>query len=338
MVRPMREPRIVIAGAGNIGCYVGGLLVGAGRDVRLLGRRRIGEELAEHGLLLTSLDGLNLGLGPGVVAFGDDPAVLGEADFILVTVKSGATAQMAGLIAAHAPATATVISLQNGVGNAAVLRGALPGRTVLAGIVPFNVLHLGEGRFHRGTSGDLVIEEGDADGLAALQVPHLGVRAVPDITGVQWGKLVINLNNALNALAGVTLHDQLADRRWRRILAAQQAEALALLRRAGIAPVGIGNFPLKWFPTVLRLPTPLFRRVAKASVRIDRAARSSMWDDLERRRPTEIAELQGAVVDLARRLGRSAPVSERIIALIGAAERTGAGSPRLDPAEVLPRR
>lgn len=334
----MGHETIVIAGAGNIGCYVGGLLASEGRDVRLLGRQRIGDELDEYGLGLTSLDEVSIGVGPGVIPFGTDPAMLGEADLILVTVKSGATAEMASLIAAHAPPAATVVSLQNGVGNAHALRAALPGRTVLAGMVPFNVLHLGEGRFHRGTSGDLVIEDGDPTALEALSVPHLGVRAVSDILGVQWGKLVINLNNALNALAGVTLHEQLANRRWRRILAAQQDEALALLRLAHIEPVGIGKFPLKWFPTVLRLPTPLFRRLAKASVRIDRAARSSMWDDLERRRPTEIAELQGAVVALAHRLGRTAPVSQRIIDLIRAAEAAGQGSPRFDPSEVLPRR
>lgn len=333
----MSKARIVIAGAGNIGCYVGGLLAAAGRPVTLLGRERIGRELREHPLRLTSLDGLDLEIGPGAFRFASDPEALSEADLIVVTVKSGATAEMAGLIASHASERAIVISLQNGVGNADTLRSALAGRRVLAGMVPFNVLHLGNGRFHRGTSGDLVIETSDATLLEPMAVPHLGVRPIDDITAVAWGKLVINLNNALNALSGLTLHEQLQDRRWRRVLAAQQSEALGLLRVAGIDPVGIGKFPLKWFPTVLRLPTPLFRRLASSAVRIDRQARSSMWDDLERRRPTEIAELQGAVVDLARRLGRRAPVSERIIALIRDAEAKGEGSPGLDPAQVLPR-
>jgi 2-dehydropantoate 2-reductase len=62
-----------------------------------------------------------------------------------------------------------------------------------------------------------------------------------------------------------------------------------------------------------------------------------MWDDLERRRQTEIAELQGAVVELARRLGREAPVSQQVMDLIHAAEKAGLGSPRLDPAQVLAR-
>ncbi|WP_114227842.1 MULTISPECIES: 2-dehydropantoate 2-reductase [Sphingomonas] len=334
----MTDPRIVIAGAGNIGCYLGGLLAAAGRRVTLLGRERIGDALAEHGLHLTDLDGLDLGLGPGVVPFATDPVVLADADLILVTVKSGATAEMAALIAAHAPPHATVISLQNGIANADILRAALRGRTVLAGMVPFNVGNLGDGHFHRGTSGSLVIEDRDPAALAALTVPHLGVRAVPDIGPVQWGKLVINLNNALNALSGLTVFEQLQSRPWRRVMAAQQAEALALLAQAGIDPVGIGKFPLKRFPAVLRLPTPLFRLLAKSSVRVDRRARSSMWDDLERRRPTEVGELQGAVIALAQRLGATAPIAVRVTALIRAAEAAGQGSPGLAPAEVLPKR
>src|SRR6478609_4364058 len=108
MVRGMTNPRIVVAGAGNIGCYVGGLLAAADRQVTLLGRERIGVDLAEHGLILTDLDGLNLGIGPGVVPFATDPAALGSADLVLVTVKSGATAEMAALIAEYAPPAATV--------------------------------------------------------------------------------------------------------------------------------------------------------------------------------------------------------------------------------------
>jgi ketopantoate reductase len=78
------------------------------------------------------------------------------AGVVLVTVKSADTAAMADIIARHAPSDAVIVSLQNGVGNAAVLRHRLPGRRVLGGMVPFNVMALGEGRFHRATSGDIV--------------------------------------------------------------------------------------------------------------------------------------------------------------------------------------
>ena len=332
----MSEAQIVVAGAGSIGCYVGGLLAAAGRRVTLLARERVVGEIERHGLQLTSLDGLALSVPPDRVVASADPAVLGTADLILVTVKSGATAEMAALIARHAPAGAVVVSLQNGINNAVTLREGAGGRRVLAGMVPFNVVQLGDGRFHRGTSGKLVIEGGEPAALDALRVPHLGVETAADMAPVLWGKLLLNLNNALNALSGLTLHEQLQQRPWRMILAAQQAEALALLRQAGIKPWSLGPLPARLLPHLLRLPTPLFQLLARSAVRIDRRARSSMWEDLERRRPTEIDELQGAVVRLAKRLGRGAPVNARVLALIRAAEAAGAGSPGLAPEAVCP--
>ena len=62
-----------------------------------------------------------------------------------------------------------------------------------------------------------------------------------------------------------------------------------------------------------------------------------MWEDLERGRPTEIDELQGAVVALGERFGRSAPVNARVRELIKAAESAGKGSPRLSPDEIRAR-
>ncbi|MCW3796232.1 2-dehydropantoate 2-reductase [Sphingomonas sp. BN140010] len=330
----MSEPRIVVAGAGSIGCYVGGLLAAAGRHVTLLCRERIAAGIRDHGLHLTSLDGLDLHVGAGALTLATDPQALATADLVLVTVKSGATREMARLIAAHAPSEAAVVSLQNGIGNAAALRAELPHRPVLAGMIPFNVVHAGEGRFHRGTSGAPVIEAGRPDLTRALSVPHLAVETSADMAAVLWGKLLINLNNALNALSGLTLHEQLQQRPWRKLLAAQQREALSVLAIAGTKPWSMGPLPVRLLPWVLRLPTPLFRMMARSAVRIDRRARSSMWEDLERRRPTEIDELQGAVVDLAARFGRDVPVNRRVREAIKQAEAAGAGSPHLRPVDL----
>ncbi|WP_338502506.1 2-dehydropantoate 2-reductase [Sphingomonas kaistensis] len=320
--------RIVIAGAGSIGCFVGGLLALGGEEVVLLARPRMAGEIAAHGLTLTSFEGWSETLGASRLHVETDPAAaLAHAALVLVTVKSGATEEMAALIAAHAPAGAAVISLQNGLNNAALLRTALPGRPVFAGMVSFNVLHEGQGRFHRGTSGPLVIEAG----APPLVAPHLDILAHPDMAAVLAGKLVYNLNNGLNALSGLTLRQQLADRRWRLLLAAAQDEALAVLRAEGIQPWSLGKVPVTRFPRILRLPNFLFRLLSRRGVRIDASARSSMWEDLERRRPTEIDELQGAVIARAAALGLPAPVNRRIADAIRAAEAAAAGSPRLDP-------
>ena len=327
--------RIVVAGAGSIGCFVGGLLAAAGRDVAFLARPRIRDELAAHGLSITDCDGGSWRLEPGRLSLHVDPTILADADLVLVTVKSGATGEMGALIAAHCRAGTRVVSLQNGIGNAGRLAAAAPAQQVVAGMVPFNVLHRGEGRFHRGTDGALTVAGGHPGILQALSVPGLALAEHPDMAGLAWGKLLMNLNNALNALSGLPLLQQLADRRWRRVLAACQREALDALAKAGIEPARVGRVRPSLLPRILVLPDPLFRLLARAMLKIDPQARSSMWEDLEKRRPTEIDHLQGAVVDLACAAGLRAPVNERVTAAIRAAEAAGQGSPRLPPNALL---
>ncbi|QJE74143.1 2-dehydropantoate 2-reductase [Aerophototrophica crusticola] len=324
--------RITIAGAGSIGGYVGGCLALAGRPVTFLLRPRLRDVLAADGLRVTDYEGWDRTLPPDRLSLETDPAAaLAGADLVLVTVKSGATAEMAALVAAHAPPGAVVASLQNGVGNAEILRQALPSRRVVAGMVPFNVVQLPGGRFHRGTEGAMLVEAGIPGLLETLRVDGLPVGEHPDMPAVLWGKLLVNLNNALNALSGLPLVQQLGDRRWRRILAAQQSEALAALKRARIKPARLGKVVPGLLPHILRLPDPLFRRVAKAMLTIDPQARSSMWEDLSQGRKTEIDYLQGAVVALAERHGLDAPTNRRVLALVKQAEAAGKGSPGLGP-------
>ena len=325
----MSAPRIAIAGAGNIGCFVGGLLAHAGFDVRFLTRPHLVAALGGHGLRLSDYDGLDLHVQE--VAASDDPGVvLTGATLVLVCVKSGDTGEMARLIAAHSPA-AQVISLQNGVANAGTLRTALTGADVRAGTVPFNVVTRAPGHYYRASSGDILVEAGP---LPDLSQPCLHWRSVQNIEAIQWGKLLLNLGNAVNALADMPLLEQLQDRAWRRLIADQMAEALRVLKAAGITPARTTAAPPNLIPTILRLPTPLFRVIAASMLTIDAQARSSMWNDLEQRRKTEVDALQGAILHLADRLGRQAPLNARMRSLIRAAEEAGNGPPGLSPGDI----
>jgi 2-dehydropantoate 2-reductase len=327
---------IGIAGAGSIGCFVGGMLAAAGREVRLLARPGMIADIENHGLRLTSFEGFDRTIPANELAPSDDAAILRDAGAVLVTVKSADTAEIAELIAQHAPEDAVVISLQNGVSNAASLRARLPGRRVIAGMVPFNVVSLGEAKFHRASSGDIVIERDDADTAGLLSVPGLRLRGSANIEGVQWGKLLINLNNALNALAGVPLRQQLAQRPWRRLFADQVAEGLMAIRALGIRPVSLTPIPSRLMPVLLRLPDPLFDALLGRTMKIDPRARSSMSFDLERRRRTEIDYLQGVIVEIADRHGLAAPLSRRIVTLVKNAEAAANGSPELAPEPIRP--
>src|SRR6202021_84830 len=310
---------IGVAGAGSIGCFVGGMLADAGARVTLLARPRVIREIRDHGLKLTSFEGFERDVAPSGLTLSEDPGVLGDSGVVLVTVKSADTAEIADVIARHTTSDAVVISLQNGIGNTSVLRERLPGRRVLAGMVPFNVGAAGAGRFHRATSGDIVIEQDDAGTPERLSVPGLRMGASVDIASVQWGKLLFNLNNALNALADLPLRQQLAQRDWRRLFADQITEGLAALKAEGIRPVSPTPIPMNWLPHLLRLPDPVFTMLLGRTMKIDPEARSSVWEDMQRGGRPETAYLRGTLVEIAERRRLPVPLSRRIVALIKSA-------------------
>ncbi|HEU0100145.1 MAG TPA: 2-dehydropantoate 2-reductase [Allosphingosinicella sp.] len=314
---------VAILGAGSVGCFVGGAWAAAGIPVRFVGRERIGREIGSNGLTLTDHSGWRARLAPEQVDFSTRPNALAKADVIALCVKSTGTLAAAKEIARNAKKGALVVSFQNGVSNVDLLRSILKPRfEAVAGMVPYNVAALGHGRFHKGVAGDLMAE--DVPALRAL-AERIGdgparLRLSADMPAVAWGKLLINLNNAVNALSGRTLLDQLKARDYRRVVAASIVEALELLDAAGIEPAKIGPVPPRLLPHVIASPDFIFNNLFLKIQKIDAHARSSMADDLKAGRPTEIAYLNGEVVALANRLGRKAPVNETIVTLIRQAE------------------
>jgi 2-dehydropantoate 2-reductase len=140
------------------------------------------------------------------------------------------------------------------------------------------------------------------------------------MVGIAWGKLLINLNNAVNALSGVTLIEELRQRDYRRVVAASQREGLRLLRSAGIDPAKVGAVGPRLIPAVIGSPDWLFNNVFLKKWKIDSRARSSMADDLAAGRKTEIDYINGELVRLADRLGTDAPINRKIVELIRVAE------------------
>ena len=325
-------PRVAILGAGSVGCFIGGTWAAAGLPVTLIGRPKISADVDAHGLTVSDYSGWQAHLGPGDVDYRCGPEALDEAEIIGLTVKSGDTGEAAAQIAAHATPGALVISFQNGVSNVDVLEQGLGGRFEVArGMVPYNVAYLGNGRFHKGVAGDLHADrragtrrlaERTGDGPAALKLSD-------QMLGLAWGKLLINLNNAVNALSGRTLQDELKQRDYRRVFAASMREGLDLLKEAEIEPVAAGSVPLARLPRMIDSPDWLFNRFFLKRWKIDAHARSSMADDLAAHRKTEVDYINGELVRLASRLQHAAPVNTAIVDLIRKAE---AGAPPLGPA------
>jgi len=322
--------RFIVLGAGVIGCYVGGRLAAAGQAVTLVGRPRLTETMARDGLTVSDLDGFKTHLVPqqlhlvNSLAAACTPEPLQAAreangpTVVLLCVKGGATASAARELATCCPAGTVVLSLQNGVDNVARIGAAAPGLIALPGMVPYNVVMPGPAHVHRGTTGTLCLARHP---VTEAMLPLLTAAGLPaalsdDMRAVQWGKLLLNLNNPINALSDLPLREQLLQRDYRRVLAALQTEALAALDAAGIVPAQVASAPPRVLPHLLRLPNWLFTRVAARLLRIDANARSSMWDDLQQGRATEIDDLCGAVVRLAAQHGVVAPCNAAIAQLV----------------------
>lgn len=311
--------QIGIMGTGAIGGYLGGCLAAAGAKPILVGRPNFVRSAESEGIKVTDVDGRETTVRPSEFKATADLGELKACDAVLLTVKSGDTAAVAEGLKAHLAPKTLLFSLQNGVRNVETLRSVLPGQRVISGMVPYNVARGGETAFHRAMAGALVIEKTGTSiegpllslfGQAGLQFEHRH-----DVLPIQWGKLLLNLNNALNAISGLTLKDELGQRGYRVILAALIAESLQVFKRAEIK-AKLQTVPPHVLPAVLRLPDPVFRVLAKTMLAMDDRARSSMWDDFQRGRKSEVEFINGEIVRVAKRTGMEAPLNGALVAIV----------------------
>jgi 2-dehydropantoate 2-reductase len=330
--------RIGVAGAGAIGCFCGGRLAAVGVDVKLVARERIRKELAEHDLTLTDFDHAPATIPKSKVQISGELEFLADCDVILVAVKSSQTTEVGKDLARVLAKKNTerkpiVISFQNGVHNADLLRAENPHAIVLGAIVGFNVVGAGDGVFKRTTTGPLTIEANDDARVRDLEslLKKAGFEAdlTSDIRAHQWAKLVSNVNNAIGALTDMPTQKLLFDARYRRIMRAVIAETIHVMKVAGVHPAKMGPIPVRYFPMLLALPTPILRVAMRAQLKVDPEARSSMWQDLSLGRMTEVDELNGEIVSLAEAHGGDAPLNRRIVELVHEVEQRRNGSPKM---------
>jgi 2-dehydropantoate 2-reductase len=321
---------IAILGAGAVGCFVGGKLRANGHRVVFVGRQSTVDTLQQNGLLLTQLDGPQSVVSAEEIEASVDAAIMADCELVLVCVKSQDTEDAARQIARHCAGDTTIVSLQNGVTNARVLARHLGARSIAAGMVGFNVVVGGEGRFHRATEGGIVMKDTVKTRALSDALGASGISAAvhSDMQSILWAKLLLNLNNALNVLSDVPLVEQLSDRSYRLVLALMVDEALTALKAARIRPAAFGKVRPRAIPFILRLPNWAFKRAASAMLAMDPHARSSMWEDLQAKRAPEVDYLNGAVAALAREVGTSAKTNDVVIGLVKSAFDEGR-SPKL---------
>lgn len=302
--------KITVLGSGAMGCLFGGLLSEAGEDVVLV------DVWQEH---IRALDarGLLLWEGDEVKTIPVRAVLAGEpvrpADLVLFFVKAYQTGAAADRLAALLGAGGAVLTLQNGVGSADVLAEAVGPDRVLLGATAQGATGLGPGEIRHGGSGESVIGAYRGANPFAEAVAQtfsragLSTRTVGRVWPAVWKKLAVNCGiNALTALTGI---------RNGRIPEIPDASALlrdAVLEASAVAAaagIDLGD------------PAALAQAVLDVA-RATAANRSSMGQDVDRRSPTEIDYINGAVVREGARLGIPTPVNATLARLVRTLEKT----------------
>ena len=295
--------KLAVVGAGAMGSLFGGLLAEAGVEVRLL------DIWAEH-VETVNEKGLNIESEGETrlvkVQATTDSRSVGRADLILIFVKSTQTGTAVETAKEMVDADTMVLTLQNGMGNADVISKVIDPGVVLAGTTSHGATMLGPGRIRHAGSGPTVIGPwagGNVDGaqrVAAL-FNNAGIKAeaLEDVHTVLWNKLLINVGiNAVTALTGIK-NGQILDLEITKSLSrAAVEEAMAVARAQGIE--------------IRDDAVDQVYQVAGATAQ----NRSSMGQDVDRSRQTEIGAINGVIVKEGRRLGIETPVNQTLTALI----------------------
>ncbi len=295
--------KIAIIGAGAMGSLFGALMAETGADVWLHDIRDEQVRAIQENGLTVEADGKTRTIP---VRAAVDPERIGAADLTVVFVKSMHTRSAAETAARVAGRTGAVLTLQNGIGNAEVIAERVgPGRT-LAGTTAHGATALGPGRIrHAGTGPTRIGAWADFDAVrleqiaAALNRAAISTEITADVRGALWGKLLVNVGiNAITALTGIK-NGQVLD-----------LEATRALSRAAVAEAMAVAEALK-----IDVPDNAAEHVLKVAEATG-ANRSSMGQDVDHRRQTEIGAINGAVVSEGRRLGIDTPVNRTLTALI----------------------
>ena len=310
--------KIVIAGAGAIGGYIGARLARAGADVLLFARGPHLRAMQTGGLRVTSDEG-NFEVRPQLI---DNLATVGKADVVFVGVKAHSLTALAPQLGPLFGADTVVVSTQNGIpwwyfqsyANAELdglrLERVDPGGVIGASIEPRRIVGslayfatdvVEPGVIHH-TEGNR-ISLGEPDGTKSERVKAIAEALIaagfrcPVTTRFRheiWVKLLGNTAfNPISALTGGTLEELVSYPETNRVIRQVMVETETVARQLGI-----------------ELPISIEQRLAGAQ-KVG-AHKTSMLQDYEAGRPMEIEAIVGAVVELGDRLGVPMPATQAV--------------------------
>ena len=297
--------KIAVIGAGAMGSLFGAMLAGADNEVWLY------DVWKEH-VQTINQEGLSIereGRTRVVRLHATtEPDQIGMAELTIIFVKSTQTRAATLTAQQIAGSEGAVMTLQNGMGNADIIAEVFTPHRILAGTTSHGATMLGAGRIRHAGIGATTIGTWAATGQGRQLATRFAdffsragieTEAVDEVRSVVWNKLLINIGiNAITALSGIK-NGQILDLEITRELsriAVEEAMAVARARDIAIKEDAVG----------------IVFKVAEATA----VNRSSMGQDVDNNRTTEIAAINGFIVDEAKKLGIETPVNFALTALV----------------------
>ncbi|MBI3782386.1 MAG: ketopantoate reductase family protein [Deltaproteobacteria bacterium] len=308
--------RVLVAGAGALGSVFGGFLRLAGHSVTLLGRPAHLDAIAERGLIIDGIWGEHHASGFDLAASAS--SVRSAFDTILIAVKSYDTGPMAAAVAPLLSASGFVVSLQNGLGNCEAIAQYVDQHRVLAARVIFGAAITAPGcvrvtvyaepvllgLWHGGQQ--IAAEQAASRWARELATSGIPTEYVADIRSALWGKVFYNAAlNPLGALLGVHYGalGENADSRAIMDAAIDEAYSVALAEGVSLPWATAQDYRVKFYE---RLLPPTFHH------------RSSMLQDLERQRRTEVDAINGEIWKRGVKHGIATPVNQLLTRMVRA--------------------
>ena len=193
-------------------------------------------------------------------------------------------------------------------------------------MVGLSVNWFSNAHFCLGSDLPIVIEEdsskvrgGHKQLLSCLLDCGINTYSVKDIEPILRAKLLINTNNSVNALCGLSLKDNISDPYLRAAWAALIEEGLKVYDANKLSVSNVGKLYLRFAPFILRLPNFFFKIVASSMIKLDPRMVSSMQTDILQNKKTEIDYLCGEIVSLASNTKNgpiSTPANSKMLDLI----------------------
>lgn len=315
--------RIVIIGAGAIGGLVAAYLKDKGADVRLIAKKEQAEAIKKSGL---AIDGVRGKINAKIDV---DTKINTNADLVILAVK---TQDIEEVIRQNGEflKDSIIITTQNGIKADEIVAKLINNANIISTIVMFGATYLSAGSITHNFEGGWII--GRLNGKINEKLKEVEqvlnhafkITISEQIKGMKWTKLFINLNNCIPAVVDLSMQETFKEVEMAAISIQLLKEAFDIVEKCEIKPVSLPEFDIKRYVALANMPRDEAAKIfSNIMFNLSREPLyGSILQSIKRGRVSEIDYINGEFVSLAKKYGISAPLNEKLVAMVHQVEKT----------------